>query len=565
MKKKQLPHKKPNNTDKLHLQITKLENKINELKKENDLLEDKNNFLEEIISILPGHVYWKDRNGILLGCNNSQALAAGLKSRQDIVGLKPIDLIKKDQPRLERINQAKAIEEVDRQVIKTNRTLSVEEQAVLQDGSIGYFISEKAPLHNKRGNTTGLVGVTLDITSQKNLEKQLDKANQNKSRFIINIGTLVRDSLSSLLGTTQVLNQTRLTNKQKRCTEIIIESINKIMPILDRLYDYVDLEDNNLPVVNSTFNLKDFFNDLQDEYQPLAHEKSLQLSFEHDKSLPQWVEGAKYFISQAINNLLSNAIKYTSKGFIKVTTKKASPIKAGHFDLRIIIEDTGKGIDQSALKDLFSLFDGDIEREALFVRAGLDLSISAKMLQLINANIEVSSKVRKGTTFTITIPLKKGIPAKQPSLDIMDVYHINESKAHFVKPTDTLINVLILDNDLLWQKALKLMLEDAYNCKIEHIDNLKEANRILNKEYDIIFLDVGSPNDDFLQFSMKYKNRHKRHAPPIIVTTACASDEQRELINTAEVTDIIAKPVDYYTLIGIIDYYVFQDYSENKQ
>ena len=91
----------------------KLKAELTELKSKLDELEAANNFLNQIISILPGHVYWKDEKGILLGCNNAQAKAAGLKSRHDIVGLKPIDLIKKDLPRSIRAQQAKAIEEVD--------------------------------------------------------------------------------------------------------------------------------------------------------------------------------------------------------------------------------------------------------------------------------------------------------------------------------------------------------------------------------------------------------------------------------------------------------------------
>tara|TARA_R110000868_G_scaffold266583_1_gene525860 strand:- start:69134 stop:70780 length:1647 start_codon:yes stop_codon:yes gene_type:complete len=536
-----------------------LASKIKVLEKRIAELEEENNSLDEIISVLPGHVYWKDKNGVLLGCNNEQAHAAGLKKREAIVGLTPLDLISKDQPKAEREKQARAIAKVDKDVIKSNQTLIVEEQAVLDDGNVGYFLSNKTPLHDKFGKIKGLVGVTLDITEQKSLQQRLNRANQSKSRFITNVATLMRDMLSASLLMTDVLFKTSLTRKQDRCVKVLNESLNSLLPCLDRLYNYVDLIDHNLPVSSTVFNLKGFLKDFVDEYKVLAQNKSIEIQFHYDNKLSNWVEGGRYYLSQVIQNLLHNAIKHTADGRIKVTAQKTSPISNGQFTATITIEDTGCGINTSSLNDLFNLFDGAHDQQELFVKTGLDLSISAKMLELINAKIEVRSKQGKGSSFVITVPLKKA----QPQLLAQDndnSYAIDSLQSMpYNREVDTPLSILVLDGDSLWQKGLQLALQEAYHCHIDQAFNLRDAKVMIKKRYDIIFMDVGSPDGDFLQCIAAHQKQSKNKMPPIIVVTACTSDDQREQINKIlDVTDIVTKPVGYEDLISMIDYCVLK-------
>ncbi len=111
--------------------------------------------LEKIISILPGHVYWKDRNGILLGCNDEQARDIGLKSRHDVVGLSAYDTLPKDL--------ADAITQADNEVMTTGVQKTVQEVLTLPDGKKSIWLSQKVPLHE--GNEIiGLLGISLDVT-----------------------------------------------------------------------------------------------------------------------------------------------------------------------------------------------------------------------------------------------------------------------------------------------------------------------------------------------------------------------------------------------------------------
>lgn len=180
-------------------------------------LESHVNYLEEIISALPGHVYWKDRNGILQGCNLEQAHSAGLKSRHEIKGLRPIDLINKNQPEEERIKQANEITRIDNEVMDNNREVIAEEPAVLPNGEVGIFISKKVPLHNNHNQVIGLVGVTLDITHQKKFKEKAEiiSINKNKAKFIFNIYHHLKTPIDAALDAMDLIDK-KILILQKR-------------------------------------------------------------------------------------------------------------------------------------------------------------------------------------------------------------------------------------------------------------------------------------------------------------------------------------------------------------
>ncbi|MCC2626020.1 MAG: hypothetical protein K0R14_1893 [Burkholderiales bacterium] len=137
-------------------------NSINDLTKDKEYLE----MLENIIAIMPGHVYWLDTNGVYLGCNNNQAKSAGLGSRKDIVGLR-----NKDLPWNKGADQlVTELDQANWEVMSGN-PVSLEEPGNLPNGKQGVFLSNKVPLYNSNKEIIGLVGISIDITAQKEAEQ----------------------------------------------------------------------------------------------------------------------------------------------------------------------------------------------------------------------------------------------------------------------------------------------------------------------------------------------------------------------------------------------------------
>lgn len=140
-------------------------------------IDDKLNMLENIIAMMPGHVYWIDREGSILGCNDQQARSAGLKSRKDAIGKYNRDLpwnINKDA-------LVKELDSTNQNLMLNKTTYTAEEPATLSDGTQATFLSHKTPLYNSRGEVTGMVGISIDITDRKEKKRLEVEAIRDKA------------------------------------------------------------------------------------------------------------------------------------------------------------------------------------------------------------------------------------------------------------------------------------------------------------------------------------------------------------------------------------------------
>ena len=130
-------------------------------------LKELKEFYENIIEKLPGHIFWKDTNSVLLGSNEQQAKTIGLKSRHDIPGRTCYDMITSYSSEKDRIKQAEEILAIDRRIMSTGVPEVIEEPLTLPTGEKRTFLSNKMPLYNKKQEVIGLLGVAFDITEQK--------------------------------------------------------------------------------------------------------------------------------------------------------------------------------------------------------------------------------------------------------------------------------------------------------------------------------------------------------------------------------------------------------------
>lgn len=371
--------------------------------------------LEEIVAVLPGHVYWKDRNCILQGCNNEQAADVGLASRLDIVGKTAYDILWQGQSEEDKKQQAAITNSIDDDIMNTNEAKTLEEFVMLPDGEMAYYLSKKVPLHDFNDNVAGLVGISFDITDRKKAEKELKEAKERaeaasraKTEFIRNIEHDVRTPLSGIWGMMHLLAQeNNYDEEQKETFNELASSARELLDFFNGILDYSKIEANVLPVTSRSFDFHELIHGTIDMEIPAAKLKQLDLQLEIHANMPQMIIADRYRIQRILINLLSNAIKFTDSGFVKLSARVAKTLPGRNIILQIIVSDSGMGIPEDKQESIYERFTRIVpSNKGLFKGQGLGLCIVKQFVEELDGDVHLQSKLNVGSTFTVDLPVK---------------------------------------------------------------------------------------------------------------------------------------------------------------
>jgi two-component system phosphate regulon sensor histidine kinase PhoR len=240
----------------------------------------------------------------------------------------------------------------------------------------------------------GLLVTAIDITKISQLENI-------QSDFLADISHEIKTPLAAILGASEILNQTtrKLTQEEtKDFQSMIVSESSRLQRLIHELTDLSKIGDQGFQtLLKSKVSLSDIFDEVEAIYQIQLKEKELKFIHDIPKKINVFVDRDKFF--RIFSNLLSNAIRYTEKGNITITTE----IKKQN--LILYFSDSGQGIEPQNLDRIFDRFyRTDAARTRVGGGTGLGLAITRAIVQAHQGTIEVTSKLGKGTTFTITIP-----------------------------------------------------------------------------------------------------------------------------------------------------------------
>lgn len=376
------------------------------------------NFLDQIIAALPGHVYWKNKECILLGCNNEQAKDAGLISRDEVIGKTAYDLVWQEQPQDEKIKQATDTDKLDKEVMLEDKTRIVEELVFTAEGK-KYYLSKKSPLHNQEGQVIGLSGVSVEITELKSAQeklkqqyKELQEKDYSKIKFIENFSHDINLPLNSMITNIyifQALISKALPDEQLLVLADKIQEQSTVLTDLFRQMTQVFLSDKlSKNQFLTDFNIDDLIkSEIRIAKASISKNKNLTISYKIDKRLPKRLSGDFLRISQILRNILSNAIKYTEEGNIVCDAKLIKNSK-DHIISRFIITDTGIGIAHSDRDHIFGAFERVKNSHQSNIHGlGMGLYVVKQHLEVLGGKIDFESALNQGTKFWVDIPLRK--------------------------------------------------------------------------------------------------------------------------------------------------------------
>ncbi|MFT5295767.1 MAG: PAS domain S-box-containing protein [Colwellia sp.] len=401
-------------------------------------------------------------------------------------------------------------------------------------GHYRHFRIRGLALKNDSGRAIRMAGSLTDITESKQQNSALEKALQEakganiaKSDFLANMSHEIRTPMNGVLGSLQVLKRENLSESSKDLVEMGITSSNTLLTIINDILDLSKIESNNISLESLPTNIIKLTTSIVSELTFLSEQKSIGLVFNMNEDVHAYWLVDPVRLRQIILNLISNAIKFTLKGKVSISIREQNE------KLVIEINDTGIGISKSQIKKLFNRFEqADATTTRNFGGTGLGLSISKQLANLMGGEIVVTSKENIGSTFTVTLPLKK------TEVTSNDDYHLEETKT----PNAEGLNILLAEDNRINQKVFSAIVQPTKATIRIASDGIKAVDEVGKLVPDVIFMDIQMPNMDGIQACEIIKDLHPNI--PIIALTANVMAHDIKKYKQTGFDHCLGKPVD---------------------
>jgi len=233
--------------------------------------------------------------------------------------------------------------------------------------------------------------------------------NEAKSLFLANMSHEIRTPMNGIIGFTELLKSTDLTDEQKEFTKIIEKSSHNLLGIINNILDLSKIESNKVEVEHIAFDTHHEFDSTVDNFGVITAEKNIELYYFIDPEISPHLKGDPTKIKEILTNLLNNAVKFTEPGGeISVEIEKLGATQGDRSLIQFKVADTGIGMSPSQLKKIFQPFtqaDSSITRK--YGGTGLGLTITKEYIELMGGKLNVKSEEGVGTTFSFTLPLEE--------------------------------------------------------------------------------------------------------------------------------------------------------------
>ncbi|MCM1297462.1 MAG: ATP-binding protein, partial [Muribaculaceae bacterium] len=395
------------------------------------------------------------------------------------------------------------------------------------------------------------------LAEQKALEAEM--AARAKEDFLVNMSHEIRTPMNAITGMAELaLRSGALPEPEKGYLQSIHAAGEDLATIIDDILDITKIDSGSLEIREEEYEITAIIHDVVNVVQIILGQKEVVLLVDVNPDTPVRLRGDRVRVKQILLNLLNNAAKNTEKGTIHLTVKPL-PVDgdSGHVDLCVSVADTGIGMSENQLEDLFTKFRQADAGNRAQGGNGLGLAVSKRLVELMHGTLVAKSEPGKGSEFTFTVrqevvdagPCLEADPQpaqQQPSEeDVQDPESVRREggRTTFTAPT---ARILLVDDNKVNLKVAEGLLRPYKMCVETATSGAQAIEMVKNRIYDLIFMDHMMPQMDGVEATaiIRSLDGERFRTMPIIALSANALRGAREMFLDAGMDDFVAKPIE---------------------
>ena len=401
----------------------------------------------------------------------------------------------------------------------------------------------------------------LENNRAKKEAERAEELTRSQNRFFSSMSHEIRTPINSILGLNELILRDETASDEIVSDAKGIQGSGKmLLALINDILDFSKMEAGSMDIVPVDYRVGDMLSEIVNMLWLKAHEKGLKMDVSVDPNVPTVLYGDEVRIKQVIVNLFNNAVKYTADGSVGLRIENEE-LGEDYVVLRISVTDTGMGIKKEALPYLFDAFKRmDQEKNRMIEGTGLGLSIVKQIVELMDGTVSVNSVYGEGSTFTVIVRQGISDPTAIGELNIhnQQTVRVSAYESSFMAPEAA---ILIVDDNEMNLEVESRLLEDT-GMVIDKALSGKEALEIVQRHhYDVILMDHLMPEMDGIECLEKLRRQQGglNRTTPVVVLTANAGSENRELYSRAGFDGYLVKPVSGTQLEDILIKFIPQE------